>query len=80
MQNTKSLDSLQERVSSIKDLLDAKKTLNEVFINFYLSQLFTESGDGFRNDVAYLAILFNDLLDDLFTDSLQKQLHDAGIN
>lgn len=80
MQNTTSLNSLQEQVSTTKRLLETKSTLNEVFSNFFLSDNFVQSNDTFRNDVVFLATLFNDLLDDLFKNSMQKQLSDAGIN
>ena len=79
MQNTTSLNSLQEQVSTTKRLLETKSTLNEVFSNFFLSDNFVQSNDTFRNDVVFLATLFNDLLDDLFKNSMQKQLSDAGI-
>lgn len=64
------LESIRERVSNVHNLLETKRTLNEVFMTYFVSSYFADANEDYRNDATYLAILLNDLLDELFIASL----------
>lgn len=70
------IESLRERVRSVSDFLETKKLLNEVFLNYFVSQLYTESGDQHKADATFLVILLNDMFDEYFTDALEKKNQD----
>lgn len=76
MRNTEftALEAIRERVSNVKDFLDTKKILNEVFIAYFLEHDFVEGFNSHRGDVTFLLILLNDLLDELLVESLQNPI------
>lgn len=75
MRNTNnSLDFLRELVTNPSDLIRTKRLLHEVFTTYYLSENFSEDPDDRKRDITFLMVLFSDLLDDLFLQTLQNPI------